>query len=195
MNQTLNYYNQNATEFFNATFNVDMESLYQAFIQYLPQDALILDLGCGSGRDTLAFKRKGYRVEALDYSKELVALASQQTGQQVRLESFYDFSDQSKFDGIWACASLLHCERHRLDEVIGKLISALKLNGVLYMSFKYGDSDREKDGRQFTDLDEVQAQALFGQFDHFQQIQQWITVDQRPERQEKWLNLIWKKHA
>ena len=195
MNQTLNYYNQNATEFFNTTLNVDMESLYQAFIQYLPQDAFILDLGCGSGRDTLAFKRKGYRVEALDYSKELVALASQQTGQQVRLESFYDFSDQSKFDGIWACASLLHCERHRLDEVIGKLISALKLNGVLYMSFKYGDSDREKDGRQFTDLDEVQAQALFGQFDHFQQIQQWITVDQRPERQEKWLNLIWKKHA
>ena len=59
MNQTLNYYNQNATEFFNTTLNVDMESLYQAFIQYLPQDAFILDLGCGSGRDTLAFKRKG----------------------------------------------------------------------------------------------------------------------------------------
>ena len=93
MSQTLNYYNQNATEFFNATFKVDMESLYKAFLQYLPQDALILDLGCGSGRDTLAFKRKGYRVEALDYSKELFALASQQTGQQVRIESFYDFSD------------------------------------------------------------------------------------------------------
>ncbi|MFA2944075.1 class I SAM-dependent methyltransferase [Acinetobacter pittii] len=138
MNQTLNYYNQNATEFFNTTLNVDMESLYQAFIQYLPQDAFILDLGCGSGRDTLAFKRKGYRVEALDYLKELVALASQQTGQQVRLESFYDLSDQSKFDGIWECASLLHCERHRLDEVIGKLITALKPNGMLYMLFKYG---------------------------------------------------------
>ncbi len=85
MSQTLNYYNQNATEFFNTTFNVDMESLYQAFLQYLTHDAFILDLGCGSGRDTLAFMRKGYRVEALDYSKELVSLASQQTGQQVRL--------------------------------------------------------------------------------------------------------------
>jgi methylase of polypeptide subunit release factors len=65
MSQTVNYYNQNATEFFNTAFNVDIESLYQAFLQYLPQDAFILDLGYGSGRDTLAFKRKGYRVEAL----------------------------------------------------------------------------------------------------------------------------------
>lgn len=83
----------------------------------------------------------------------------------------------------------------RLDEVIGKLINALKLNGVLYMSFKYGNSDREKDGRQFTDLDETQTKALLEQFDHVQQIKQWITVDQRPDRQEKWLNLLWKKHA
>lgn len=74
-------------------------------------------------------------------------------------------------------------------------MTALKQNGVLYMSFQYGDSDREKDGRQFTDLDETQAQALLEQFDNVQQIQQWITVDQRPDRQEKWLNLLWKKHA
>ncbi|NCI77300.1 class I SAM-dependent methyltransferase [Acinetobacter kanungonis] len=195
MNQTLNYYNQNATEFFNATLNVDMESLYQAFIQYLPQDALILDLGCGSGRDTLAFKRKGYRVEALDYSKELVALASHQTGQQVRLESFYDFSDQSKFNGIWACASLLHCERHQLNEVVGRMINALKLNGVLYMSFKYGENDREKDGRQFTDLNEQQAQDLLSALDGVLLLQQWITLDKRPDRTEEWLNILLKKQV
>lgn len=193
MNQTLNYYNQNATEFFNTTFNVDMESLYQAFLQYLPQDAFILDLGCGSGRDTLAFKRKGYQVEALDYSKELVLLASQQTGQQVRLESFCDFSDQSRFDGIWACASLLHCERHRLDEVIGRMITALKSNGVLYMSFKYGDGDRKKDGRNFTDLNEQQAQELLEQLPNVELLKQWITVDKRPDRNEQWLNVLWKK--
>ena len=193
MNQTLNYYNQNATEFFNTTFNVDMESLYQAFIQYLPEGAFILDLGCGSGRDTLAFKKKGYRVEALDFSKELVALASQKTSLQVRLESFYDFSDQSRFDGIWACASLLHCERYRLDEVIGRMITALKSNGVLYMSFKYGENDREKDGRKFTDLNEVQAKQLLNQLNNAELIKQWITIDQRPEREEKWLNLLVKK--
>lgn len=193
MNQTLNYYNQNATEFFNTTFNVNMESLYRAFLQYLPQDAFILDLGCGSGRDTLAFKRKGYRVEALDYSKELVVLASQQTGQQVRLESFYDFSDQSRFDGIWACASLLHCERNQLPNVMQRIVKALKPNGIGYMSFKYGNQDREKDGRSFTDLNEQQVEDLLSELDGVMLLQQWITLDKRPDRNEEWLNILLKK--
>ena len=170
-----------------------MESLYQPFLADLPEGARILDVGCGSGRDTLAFKKKGYQVDAIDYSEELVKKATQLTGIPVRLQSFYEIDADQAYDGIWACASLLHCERTRLKEVIGKLLSTLKPNGVLYMSFKYGNGDREKDGRQFTDLDEVQAKALLEQFDNVQQIQQWITVDKRPDRQEKWLNLLLRK--
>ena len=193
--KTIDYYNKHAEEFTASTFEVDMESLYQPFLAELLEGARILDVGCGSGRDTLAFKNKGYQVDAIDYSEELVKKASRLTGIPIKLKSFYEVDDYEAYDGIWACASLLHCERTRLKEVIGKLVSALKPNGVLYMSFKYGNGDRQKDGRQFTDLDEVQAKALLGQFDRVQQIQQWITIDQRPERQEKWLNLIWKKHA
>ena len=63
------------------------------------------------------------------------------------------------------------------------------------MSFKYGNGDRQKEGRQFTDLDEEQAKALRKQFNYVQKIKQWITIDQRPDRQEKWLNLLWKKYA
>ena len=193
--KTIDYYNKHAEEFTASTFEVDMESLYQPFLVELQEGARILDVGCGPGRDTLAFKNKGYQVDAIDYSEELVKKATQLTGIPVRLQSFYEIDADQAYDGIWACASLLHCERTRLKEVIGKLLSALKPNGTLYMSFKYGNGDRQKDGRQFTDLDEVQAKALLGQFDRVQQIQQWITIDQRPERQEKWLNLIWKKHA
>ena len=193
--KTIDYYNKHAEEFTTSTFEVDMKSLYQPFLAELPEGARILDVGCGSGRDTLAFKNKGYQLDAIDYSEELVKKATRLTGIPIKLKSFYEVDDYEAYDGIWACASLLHCERTRLKEVIGKLVSALKPNGVLYMSFKYGNGDRQKDGRQFTDLDEVQAKALLGQFDRVQQIQQWITIDQRPERQEKWLNLIWKKHA
>ena len=193
--KTIDYYNKHAEEFTASTFEVDMESLYQPFLVELQEGARILDVGCGSGRDTLAFKNKGYQVDAIDYSEELVKKATQLTGIPVRLQSFYEIDADQAYDGIWACASLLHCERTRLKEVIGKLLSALKPNGMLYMSFKYGNGDRQKDGRQFTDLGEVQAKALLGQFYRVQQIQQWITIDQRPERQEKWLNLIWKKHA
>lgn len=191
--KTIDYYNKHAEEFTASTFEVNMESLYQPFLAELPEGARILDVGCGSGRDTLAFKKKGYQVDAIDYSEELVKKASRLTGIPIKLKSFYEVDDYEAYDGIWACASLLHCERTRLKEVIGKLVSALKPNGVLYMSFKYGNGDREKDGRQFTDLDEVQAKALLEQFDNVQQIQQWITVDKRPDRQEKWLNLLLRK--
>lgn len=191
--KTIDYYNKHAEEFTASTFEVDMESLYQPFLAELPEGTRILDVGCGSGRDTLAFKNKGYQVDAIDYSEELAKKASRLTGIPIKLKSFYEIDDYEAYDGIWACASLLHCERTRLKEVIGKLVSALKPNGVLYMSFKYGNGDREKDGRQFTDLDEVQAKALLEQFDNVQQIQQWITVDKRPDRQEKWLNLLLRK--
>ena len=193
--KTIDYYNKHTEEFTASTFVVDMESLYKPFLAELQEGAKILDVGCGSGRDTLAFKNKGYQVDAIDYSEELVKKASLLTGIPIKWKSFYEVDDYETYDGIWACASLLHCERTRLKEVIGKLLSALKPNGVLYISFKYGDSDREKDGRQFTDLNEEQAEALRKQFNHVQQIKQWVTIDQRPERQEKWLNLLWKKHV
>lgn len=178
--KTIDYYNKHAEEFTASTFEVDMESLYQPFLVELQEGARILDVGCGPGRDTLAFKNKGYQVDAIDYSEELVKKASRLTGIPIKLKSFYEVDDYEAYDGIWACASLLHCERTRLKEVIGKLLSALKPNGVIYMSFKYGNGDREKDGRQFTDLNEVQVKELLNQWDDVSQLKQWITIDQRP---------------
>lgn len=193
MKQTLDYYDINALGFFESTFKVDMESIYQQFSRYLSDHAFILDLGCGSGRDTLAFKNKGYQVAATDYSKELVDKACQLTGVDVRFESFYELSELNKYDGIWACASLLHCERKRLPEVLERILKALKVNGVCYMSFKYGAGDRYKDGRQFTDMDESQAQSILKKFDNILLLQQWITIDKRPDHNEDWLNIVFKK--
>ncbi|WP_335951604.1 class I SAM-dependent methyltransferase [Acinetobacter beijerinckii] len=193
MKKTLDYYDINALGFFESTFKVDMESLYQPFLRYLPDHAFILDLGCGSGRDTLAFKNKGYQVAATDYSKELVEKACQLTGLPVRLESFYELVEENKYDGIWACASLLHCGRKRLPEVLGKILKALKINGICYMSFKYGAGDHYKDGRQFTDMDESQAQSLLKKFDNILLLQQWITIDKRPDHNENWLNIVFQK--
>ncbi|WHR56610.1 class I SAM-dependent methyltransferase [Acinetobacter haemolyticus] len=193
MKHTLDYYDINALGFFESTFKVDMESLYLPFLRYLSDQAFILDLGCGSGRDTLAFKNKGYQVAATDYSKELVDKASQLTGINVRFESFYELSEQNQYDGVWACASLLHCERERLPDVLEKILKALKGNGICYMSFKYGAGDRYNDGRQFTDMDESQAQSLLKKFDNILLLQQWITIDKRPDHNEDWLNIVFQK--
>ena len=193
--KTKDYYNNNAQEFVNSTFMVDMQSLYQPFLNLLPDFGRILDLGCGSGRDALAFKNMGYQIEALDYSAELVKQASDLTGIEVRLQSFYDLDEINTYDGIWACASLLHCERHRLVDVLQRMIQSLKANGVIYMSFKYGDQDREKDGREFTDLNEQQAGELLDHFNQVSLAKQWISIDKRPDRTEQWLNLLWKKNG
>ena len=193
--KTIDYYNKYAEEFTASTFKVEMESLYVPFLRYLPEQASILDLGCGSGRDSFAFKNKGYQVEAIDYSAELVKKAKELTGIEVRQQSFYELNESEKYDGIWACASLLHCDRDCLPEVMGRIFKALKPNGVCYMSFKYGDTDRKKDERSFTDLNEQQAHDLLKQIDQALLLQQWITIDKRPDRDEKWLNLLWKKHA
>lgn len=193
MTSNLNYYDINASEFFESTFSVDMTELYQPFLRYLAKDASILDLGCGSGRDTLAFKNKGYQVSATDYSKELVEKARWLTGIDIRFESFYDLSELNQYDGIWACASLLHCERKRLVEVLEKILKALKVNGICYMSFKYDEGDRYRDGRQFTDMNEAQAQGLLKKFDNILLLQQWITIDKRPDHNEDWLNIVFQK--
>lgn len=190
---TINYYNQHAEQFAESTFNVDMESLYQPFLAHLSVGARILDVGCGSGRDSLAFKNKGYEVEAIDYSVAMVQKAKELTGIEVKHQSFYDLEQVECFEGIWACASLLHCERRRLVDVIQKMLRALKVNGVIYLSFKYGDSDREKEGRYFTDLNEQQLSELLEQLEQVELLKQWITVDQRPDRSEGWLNVLLKK--
>ena len=193
--KTIDYYNQNADAFTEATLYVDMDNLYKPFFKELPVSALILDIGCGSGRDTLVFKNKGYQVDALDYSEALVKRAAQLTGVAVKQQSFYEIEAYDEYDGIWACASLLHCDRDRLPEVLKRIFNALRRGGVCYMSFKYGITDRVKDGRAFTDLDEGQARELLDQLDGVKVLKQWITVDKRPDRNEEWLNVLWKKYA
>lgn len=191
----IDYYSIHVEQFIQATLNVDMEDLYQPFLESLPTNAHILDLGCGSGRDTLAFINKGYIVDAIDYSEVLVKKSSELTGVNVRNQSFYELDDNDQYDGVWACASLLHCDRNRLPDVLKRILNALRHGGVCYMSFKYGSTDREKDGRSFTDLNEVQSQDLLEQFPNVEILKQWITVDKRPDRDEKWLNILWKKQC
>ena len=130
MNSTVDYYNQNAEKFYQTTVDADMSDVQDRFLQYLPQGALILDAGCGSGRDSLAFLKKGFRVEAFDAAGNMVEKASQLTALNVRLQRFEDVSEQEEFDGIWACASLLHLPMPDLVTALRKLLAALKKTAI-----------------------------------------------------------------
>jgi len=168
-----------------------MTSLYRRFLPLLPDQANILDAGCGSGRDARAFADLGHRVTAFDVSPALVALAGTHLGQPVQCLRFQDITWQEQFDGIWACASLLHVPAAELPGVMQRLCKALKPRGVLYASFKYGSGEREHQGRRFTDLDEPGLAELLRQIPELEEVEIWTTGDLRPGREaERWLNTL-----
>ena len=183
------YYDDNAQSFYDSTVDVDMVGFYCKFLPLVGAEGRILDLGCGSGRDTKYFVDLGYKVDAIDASKEMVRLASIKSGLEVKHMSFELFSPDLQYDGIWACASLLHVEPKALKSMFVHISHWLNVSGVLYASFKYGDGVRVKDGRTFTDMDEHQLKVLLSAADLILK-ESWVTYDQRPERNEKWLNAL-----
>jgi len=188
--QTLNYYNQNSQSFCQDTFDLDMSDLRNRFLAYLPHGGTILDAGCGSGRDSLFFHQAGYRVTSMDASEAMAHEAQKLTGLPVECRGFEDVSEENTYDGIWACASLLHVLEYDQPKILARLLKALKPTGVLYVSYKYGDSERIKDGRHFTDANEQRLQSWLNGLLEFSHLITWQTEDVRPSHTVHWLNGI-----
>lgn len=188
-----NYYNENAKAFFEGTAYVDMSHQHKEFLASIQNSGKILDVGCGSGRDSRLFKSYGYEVVAIDGAVELCKLASKHIGQDVIHMRFQEIDFPELFDGVWACASLLHVPSYELKDVLKRIKDSLKPEGMMYASFKYGDFEGERGGRYFVDLKEDTVTKLFT--DVGLKIEKmWITGDARPGRgDEKWINILAKK--
>lgn len=192
-NKTLDYYNQNVTTFIADTISVDLKDTQNKFINALPGDK-ILDLGCGSGRDTKYFLEIGLKVTAVDGSEELCKRASDYLGIPVYHMLFQELDLEDEYNGIWACSSILHLPKDELRTVFYKMVTALKSSGVIYTSFKYGEFEGERNGRYFTDFTIELFNEFIKNIPDLKIEEQWITEDVRPgRRDEKWLNLLLRK--
>ena len=193
--KTLEYYNQNADTFFAGTVSVDFKQTQNKFLDCLNEGAYILDFGCGSGRDTKYFLEAEMKVDAIDGSEEMCRIASEYTGIKVQQMLFQELGAHDQYDGIWACASILHLPKNDLKIVLQKMAAALKKRGFIYTSFKYGEFEGERNGRYFTDFTIDTFQTFIQNITGLEIKENWITGDVRPGRgEERWLNLILQKN-
>ena len=187
MNKTILYYEENAAEFCKNTLNADMAFCRNKFLGYLKPGAHILDAGCGSGRDSKAFMELGYQVTAMDASQKICEEAEKLLELKVFCQSFEEIEMENTFDGIWACASLLHVSKEKLPEVLYRLKQALKDGGILYASFKYGEGESVKKGRLFNNYNEGNLRSLMKDAG-FEVSEVFVTEDVREDRRgEKWV--------
>ena len=192
--KTIEYYNENVSKFVNDTQDVVFCATQDLFLSYLNEGDSILYFGCGSGRDTKYFLSKGYKVDATDGSEEICKVASDYTGINVKCLLFNELDEIDKYDGIWACASILHLDRDDLIDVFHRIARALKDNGILYTSFKYSEFEGMRNGRYFTDFTIESFNEFQTNIPEFIIEKNWITSDARAGREdEKWLNLIMRK--
>jgi SAM-dependent methyltransferase len=195
MTDSIDYYDRNGAMFFAKTVDADMSADHARFLKHVEPGGSILDAGCGSGRDALAFKRAGYAVTALDGSAEMVRLATAHAGLPVLHKRFDEIEWHAAFDAVWSNASLLHVPRAELPAVMARLVRALKPGGIWYMSFKYGDHDGLFHERHFTHMTEpLLRDAILVQ--DLTLLDMWKAGDVRAGRNgEIWLSAIARKPA
>ncbi len=190
MNNTINYYNKISKEYIDSTFDCNMTNIYDLFLNYVKPKSKIIDLGFGSGRDSIYFISKGFDVLSVDPVLEFIN-RGKELGLKTILGTIGDVKENNYYDGIFACASLLHVNETDLYNTFIEISNKLVKDGILYCSFKYGDFSGDRNGRYFIDLNEKSIDKYLP--NNLDIIKIIVTEDVRDNNSTKWLNLVMKK--
>lgn len=185
------YYTKHLNDFINDTTNTDMSTIYKLFEKYLTKQTKILDIGFGSARDMLYFNQN-YDVYGIDIVDGFIENAKSKNLKNITRLSVLDMNYCNEFNAIWACASLLHINEKDLNVAFKKCSNVLLPNGIMYCSFKYGNFQGERNGRYYIDLTEESIKNYLSDT-NMKILEYMITSDARPNRSDKWLNVILKK--
>ena len=194
MNNTIQYYNNNANEYFDSTSQVNLEELYDKFLSYIPAGGSIMDLGCGSGRDVKWFRDHGYDAYGLDASEKLVSIACRKLQIPIELGIIEEWVAEEPVDGIWCCASIMHLDEKAVEQFFSNLKYNLKSNGVLFMSVKSGiETGIDRYGRYLRDFEERDIHELLARHQQLELKELWYTEDKLSRDTFKWLNTLIEK--
>ncbi|MET0002063.1 MAG: class I SAM-dependent methyltransferase [Candidatus Thiodiazotropha sp.] len=193
--RTIKFYDENANDYIERTRDLDLSVQRNRFLSYLPGNSTILDVGCGSGRDIKEFSSMGYSVVGIDASHSLIEFARKYTKEKCLELSYDDISWVEEFDGIWACASLLHVKKLEMEKLLNRLCRALKRGGVLYVSLREGEDEKVlPDGRYFSNYTSEEFFKIIESGHCMRVIESWTTPDLSGDRPDiTWLNFIVKR--
>ena len=186
-----NYYESNAEHYAAGTISADMSEQYQRFLPLLKKGAKILDVGSGSGRDVCYFQKQGYQATALEPSKNLCREIRKVFSGEIVCSDIQDYRPAERYDGIWACASLIHLQEEEVLCFFKKIDMYLNDNGMVYASGKSGISTGEvEDGRFFLEFTEQLVEKILTVNKQLQLEQLWYTEDVSGRRGFRWLNVV-----
>lgn len=155
--ETVAVYDKQVADYVELTKTEQPDESLTGFIARLPQQARVLDLGCGPGASAAAMKSAGLTVDATDASGEMVRAANKLFDIGARVATFQDIDSVAEYDGIWANFSLLHATEEEFVDILPRLHRALKPNGLLFLGMKTGEGiTRDRLGRRYTYYSENQ---------------------------------------
>ena len=187
---TARFYEREAASYAKQTLAANLSELHNRFSRMLPDSARILDVGCGAGRDLKVFRLRGFHVVGLEPSAALAAIAREHSDCEVQVEKVEDMNYAGKFDGVWACASLLHLPKERFPSSLARIHRALKIGGIFFLSMQLGEGDEvAADNRYFARYDSASlnlATSTAG----FELLDVWESNDSLGARPIRWINIL-----
>ena len=195
---TIAEYDRMAAAYRRGTADHDVSQNIAALLEAIEGEGphVILDLGCGPGRDLRRFTALGHVVVGLDGSSELVAMARAETDCEVLHQDFLALDlPLARFDGIFANASLFHVPSSQLARVLQDLAAALKPDGVLFSSNPRGRNEEGWAGGRygcFHDLDTWRAYVTTA---GLRELNHYYRPAGRPRAEQPWLATVWRKSA
>ena len=114
----------------------------EEFVALLPENPRVLDLGCGPGYESMRLVKAGAQVVGVDFSEESIHIAKERCPEaQFELMDFRHLDNRKlgKFDGIFACASLIHIDPEELPEMFEGMWEVLNKDGFVIATVRDGD--------------------------------------------------------